>query len=65
MKVQHIDRVAITVSDIERSVEWCTRVLGLEHRPIVDWGGYPQMVCAGETCLALFPPSGSGRNSDG
>jgi catechol 2,3-dioxygenase len=55
MKVQQIDHVAITVSDIERSIEWYTRVLGLEHRPVVEWGGYPQMVCAGETCLALFP----------
>ena len=56
MKVQHIDHVAISVTDIERSIEWYTRVLGLEHRPIVEWGEYPQMVCAGDTCLALFPP---------
>jgi catechol 2,3-dioxygenase-like lactoylglutathione lyase family enzyme len=60
MNVQHIDHVAITVSDIERSIEWYTRVLGLEHRPVVEWGGYPQMICAGETCLALFPAGEAG-----
>jgi catechol 2,3-dioxygenase-like lactoylglutathione lyase family enzyme len=55
VKVQHIDHVAISVSDIERSIEWYSRVLGLEHRPVVEWGEYPQMVCAGDTCIALFP----------
>jgi catechol 2,3-dioxygenase-like lactoylglutathione lyase family enzyme len=59
MKVQNIDHVAITVSDVPRSIEWYTRTLGMEHRPVVEWGDYPQMVCAGDTCLALFPSSGS------
>jgi catechol 2,3-dioxygenase-like lactoylglutathione lyase family enzyme len=55
MKLEHIDHVAITVRDLGRSIEWYTRVLGLEHRPVEEWGEYPQMVCAGETCIALFP----------
>jgi catechol 2,3-dioxygenase-like lactoylglutathione lyase family enzyme len=63
LKVRHIDHVAITVGDMERSIEWYTSVLGLEHRPIVEWGEYPQMVCAGETCLALFPLSGSAADA--
>lgn len=57
LELQHLDHVAITVSDIPASIDWYTSVLGLEHRPIVEWGEYPQMVCAGETCLALFPAS--------
>ena len=59
MKPQHIDHVAITVSNIARSIAWYTKTLGMEHRPIVEWGEYPQMVCAGDTCLALFPASGT------
>jgi catechol 2,3-dioxygenase-like lactoylglutathione lyase family enzyme len=55
MQLEHIDHVAITVSDLARSIAWYTRVLGLEHRPVAEWGDYPQMVCAGETCIALFP----------
>ena len=54
--LQHIDHVAITVTDLEASVEWYRRVLGLEQQ---DHGWeYPQMMAAGDTAVALFPPSG-------
>ncbi len=56
MKLEHIDHVAITVSDVERSVIWYQEVLGLERRHEDAWGAVPSMVCAGETCVALFPP---------
>lgn len=55
MKLQHIDHVAITVSDLARSLAWYREVLGLERRFEEDWGDVPTMVCAGETCVALFP----------
>jgi catechol 2,3-dioxygenase-like lactoylglutathione lyase family enzyme len=55
MKLQHIDHVAITVSDLARSLAWYTDVLGLERRFEDEWGDVPTMVCAGETCVALFP----------
>ena len=55
MKVQHIDHVAITVSDLGRSLDWYRDVLGLKRRHEEDWGDVPTMMCAGETCVALFP----------
>jgi catechol 2,3-dioxygenase-like lactoylglutathione lyase family enzyme len=55
MKLQHIDHVAITVSDLARSLAWYSDVLGLERRFEDEWGDVPTMVCAGETCVALFP----------
>ena len=55
MKVQHIDHVAITVSNLARSLAWYTDVLGLERRFEEEWGDVPTVVCAGETCVALFP----------
>lgn len=55
LKVDQIDHVALTVSDVERSVAWYQEVLGLERRYEDVWGGYPGVVCAGTTCLALFP----------
>lgn len=58
MKVQHIDHVAITVSDLERSRDWYRDVLGLERRHEEEWGDVPTMMCAGETCVALFPSDG-------
>ena len=55
MKLQHIDHVAITVTDLGRSLAWYRDVLGLERRHEEEWGDVPTMVCAGETCVALFP----------
>jgi catechol 2,3-dioxygenase-like lactoylglutathione lyase family enzyme len=54
MRPQHIDHVAITVSDLERSIAWYRDVLGLERRFQDAWGDIPTMMCAGETCVALF-----------
>jgi len=58
MKVQHIDHVAITVSDLARSLAWYRDVLGLERRHEEEWGDVPTMMCVGETCVALFPADG-------
>ena len=54
MKPQQIDHVAITVAELERSIAWYGDVLGLERRFQDEWGDVPTMMCAGETCVALF-----------
>jgi catechol 2,3-dioxygenase-like lactoylglutathione lyase family enzyme len=54
-RIEQLDHVALTVSDVACSVEWYRRVLGLERRHEAVWGDYPAMVCAGSTCVALFP----------
>ena len=56
-RVEHIDHVALTVRDVPRSVAWYRDVLGLERRYEDAWGDEPAVVCAGDTCLALFPAS--------
>jgi catechol 2,3-dioxygenase-like lactoylglutathione lyase family enzyme len=58
MDVAQIDHVAVAVSDVERSVEWYCEVLGMDRRH-PEWGVMPAMVCAGETCVALFPVEGN------
>jgi catechol 2,3-dioxygenase-like lactoylglutathione lyase family enzyme len=55
--VKHIDHVAITVTDVARSVRWYEETLGLERRHADVWGDTPSMVCAGDTCVAIFPAS--------
>lgn len=57
MNIQHLDHVAISVSDLPRSIEWYQRVFGFEHRFAGLWGGVPAMLFIGETGLALFPAS--------
>jgi catechol 2,3-dioxygenase-like lactoylglutathione lyase family enzyme len=55
VKLDGIDHIALTVADVPRSVGWYQATLGLERRYEAAWGDYPAVVCAGETCLALFP----------
>ena len=57
MEIAQIDHVAIAVRDVGRSVQWYCDVLGMERRHR-EWGTMPAMVCAGETCVALFPVEG-------
>lgn len=53
----HIDHVALTVADLERSRQWYQEVLGLEHLYPGEWDGVPLMLGVGGTALALFPAS--------
>lgn len=53
IRVDHLDHIALTVADVQRSAEWYRLVLGLERR-FEQWES-PVMMCAGNTCIALFP----------
>jgi len=65
--LQQIDHVALSVADLEKSIAWYQEVLGLERRYEDAWGDYPAMLCAGSTCVALFPlrPGESSARSSG
>ena len=54
MNLEGIDHIAITVTDLDRSIKWYKEVLNLE--PMFDnvWEGTPFMIGKGNTCLALF-----------
>ena len=53
--LQQIDHVALAVTDLEKSIAWYHDVLGLERRYEDAWKDAPAMLCAGSTCVALFP----------
>ena len=55
MSLSQIDHVALAVRDPAKTAEWYRSVLGLQRRHQEVWGDWPIMMCAGETCLALFP----------
>jgi catechol 2,3-dioxygenase-like lactoylglutathione lyase family enzyme len=57
--VSHIDHVAVSVRDLDSSVQWYQAVLKLEMRFQEVWKGEPVMLCAGDTCLALFQAEAS------
>lgn len=50
-----IDHVALEVADVAASAAWYRDLLGLERRHAETWGDLPTMMCAGTTCVALFP----------
>lgn len=55
LRVEAIDHVALAVRDVAAAARWYQEVLGLERRYAEVWGDFPAVVCAGATCLALFP----------
>ena len=55
MNLEGLDHVAISVSDMERSVHWYVEVLGLERQHTDVWDGVPQFVGKGATGIAIFP----------
>jgi len=54
-KLEAIDHVALTVRNVEQSVQWYVEVLGLERRFKKEWGSHPAVVGVGNTSLAIFP----------
>lgn len=50
-----IDHVAVTVTDLERSVQWYKELFGMEERYFNVWGPAPRFLCVGTTALTIFP----------
>ncbi len=67
-KIENMDHVAFTAADIDLSIAWYARTLGMERRYADVWTGRgdPAVMCAGMACVALFRPIGEGpiRPSD-
>jgi len=54
-QINFLDHVAIKVRDINVSIEWYERVLGLKRCILPEWGNYPVLMLAGKTGVAIFP----------
>jgi glyoxylase I family protein len=55
LKLQHIDHIALTVSNPEASARWYQEVLGLQPKQLPGLTGYPLILGVGQTYLNLFP----------
>ncbi|MBC8756702.1 VOC family protein [Kordia sp. YSTF-M3] len=54
-KLDFLDHVAILVKDIDASVAWYEKVLGLKRYQLEKWGEFPIFMLSGKTGIALFP----------
>ncbi len=54
-KLDFLDHVAILVKDIDASVAWYEKVLGLKRYQLKKWGEFPIFMLSGKTGIALFP----------
>jgi len=55
IKINHLDHVAIRVKDLELSVNWYEKVLGLKKYKLEKWGEFPIFMLTGKCGIALFP----------
>ena len=53
--INFLDHVAICVKDMEISIEWYARVLGLKKYQLEKWGEFLIFMLAGKTGVAIFP----------
>jgi len=54
-KINALDHIAIRVKDMERSIAWYSRVMGLKKYQLEKWGDFPIFMLAGKTGVAIFP----------
>jgi len=53
--IEFLDHVAIFVEDLELSIEWYQKVLGLQKYQLDKWGAYPIFMLSNRSGVALFP----------
>jgi len=53
--INYLDHVAIYVKDMDVSIEWYSKVLGLKKYQLEEWGDFPIFMLAGKSGLAIFP----------
>lgn len=64
IEIEFLDHVAIRVRDLNASVEWYQKVLGLEKYQLPEWGEFPVFLLSGKSGLALFPANLNDTNLD-
>jgi catechol 2,3-dioxygenase-like lactoylglutathione lyase family enzyme len=54
-RINFLDHVAIKVRDIDISVNWYEKVLGLKKCFLPEWKNYPVFMLAEKSGIAIFP----------
>ncbi len=64
IEIEFLDHVAIRVADIETSVKWYEKVLGLKKYQLPKWGDFPIFMLANKSGIALFPANMTDKKID-
>lgn len=61
--LEFLDHVAITVADMDKSIDWYQRVLGLWPLKLRQWGDIPVFMVSGSFGVAIFPTKSHEQHS--
>ena len=53
--INFLDHVAIRVKNMDISIEWYGRVMGLKKYQLEKWGEFPIFMLSGKSGVAIFP----------
>ena len=54
-EINFLDHIAIRVNNIDESVAWYSKNLGLKKYRLEKWGDFPIFMLSGKSGIALFP----------
>ena len=55
IKTEGLDHIAISVKDVQKTIEWYSEIIGLERVYADKWDGVPAFMLANGSGLAIFP----------
>lgn len=63
INTEGLDHIAITVKDVQKTIEWYSEIIGLKRVHADKWDGVPTFMVSNGSGLAIFPANDTLRDS--